>query len=467
MVKTITVGVKRLSRKLVVRQMLWMLPRLSMDNILKIIDLGEGLLNREDYREVAESMKRYIREGHPAVHLIERVLHELSAECRFRTIHNLFILALLSETSFREELRETEGFRPPFFFVISPTMRCNLKCFGCYAGEYDQGFGLSTEMLDRIFTEALELGIHLITVSGGEPFIRKDLLDLFEKHRDIIFQVYTNGTLIDEKTADRLARLANVAPIISVEGFEASTDARRGAGHFRHIMGTMDMLREKGVLFGASVTQTRENHLEISSDAFADLMVDKGVYIIWYFQYIPIGRKPQLDLMLTPEQRNTVRERLGRIRSTRPFFICDFWNDGPYVDGCLAGGKEYFHINANGDVEPCVFVHFAVDNIHQKSLRQILKSPFFRGIRARQPFNTNPLTPCMIIDNPHALRDLVKTYGAHPTHPGAETLVEDLAPALDRYAEAYHAIAEEVWEAEYAPKGFKRHGKPLDIKAAG
>jgi MoaA/NifB/PqqE/SkfB family radical SAM enzyme len=459
-------GIKRLSRKLVIRQMLRMLPHLSMNNICRIIDLGERLLNREDYREVAESMKRYIREGHPAVKVIDRVLNDLSTECRFRTIHNLFILALLSETSFREEVKATEGFRPPFFFVVSPTMRCNLKCYGCYAGQYEQSFGLSHEVLDRIFGEALELGIHLVTLSGGEPFVRKDLFDLFEKHQDMIFQIYTNGTLIDEAMAERLCKLGNVAPIISVEGFEESTDARRGEGHFQRIMRVMDLLRENGLLFGASVTQTRENCMEISSDEFADLMVEKGVYLIWYFQYIPIGREPDVSLMLAPQQRDEVRRRLGKIRSTRPFFICDFWNDGPYVDSCLAGGKEYFHINANGDVEPCVFAHFAVDNINDKSLKEVLNSSFFRAIRARQPFSENPLTPCMIIDEPHELRELVRRHHAYPTHPGAETLLEELAPELDRYAEEYHAIAEETWAKEYEPAGFKRHGKTLAVKGA-
>ena len=464
MIKGAVYGVKRLSRKLIVRQMLQMLPQLSMDNIIRIIDLGERLLSREDHRDMAESMKRYIRDGHPAVEVIERALHGLSPECRFRTIYNLFILALLSETSFREEVKATDGFRPPFFFVISPTMRCNLNCYGCYAGEYEQSFGLSHEVLDRILREALDLGIHFVTFSGGEPFIRRDIFDFFEKYRDMIFQIYTNGTLIDEGMADRLSHLGNVAPIISVEGLEEATDFRRGKNHFHRIMHVMDLLREKRVLFGASVTQTRQNYLEISSDEFADLMVEKGVYLIWYFQYIPIGRRPDLSLMLTPQQRDEVRRRLGRIRSTRPFFICDFWNDGPYVDGCLAGGREYFHINANGDVEPCVFVHFAVDNIYEKSLKEVLNSPFFKGIRARQPFSENPLTPCMIIDQPQQLRELVKHYGARPTHPGAETLVGELAPELDRYAEEYHAIARESWEREYEPEGFQKHGKIVEVR---
>lgn len=163
------------------------------------------------------------------------------------------------KASLREFLKEELGLRPPFFFMVSPTMRCNLKCYDCYSGEYEQGFGLSYEVLDRVITEAKELAIHFITFSGGEPFIRADLLDLYERHRDVIFQVYTNGTLIDEEVAKRLGRLGNVVPMISMEGFEKETDEHRGKGHFQRLMTAMDYLGQEGVLYGASVTQTREN----------------------------------------------------------------------------------------------------------------------------------------------------------------------------------------------------------------
>jgi len=409
--------VRSYSRKLVVKEMVRMLPKLSMRNMCKIIDLGKKLISREDYKAIADGLKTYIEEGHPTVKVIEKVLYNLSPECRYRTVYNLFILALLDKTSLRESFKEELGFRPPFSLVVSPTMRGNLKCYGCYAGEYEQGFGLSHEVLDRVISEGQELGIHFIIFSGGEPFIRTDLLDLYEKHRDVIFQVYTNGTLIDEQLAKKLARLGNVAPMIRLEGFEKETNERRGKGYFQKVMRAMDYLRQEGVLFGSSVTQTRQNMDTISSDEFVDMLVEKGVFLIWYLQYVPIGKKPDISLMLTPQQRDTVRRRLRRIRDTKPLFICDFWNDGPCIDGCLAAGREYFHINANGDVEPCVFAHFAVDNIKEKSLKEVLTSQFFKEIRSRQPFSENPLKPCMIIDHPHTLREGVRKCHVYPTEP--------------------------------------------------
>jgi len=437
------------SSEMIVRAMTRMIPKLSMKNLSKILKLADLLIRDEKYRPILRGFQAYVEEGHPATKLIERVLYEFAPNVRFRVIYNLFILGLLYGTQKRDEILKAEGFRPPLFFVISPTMRCNMKCYGCYAGSYEKDPGLPYELLDRILTEAEMMHIHFITISGGEPFLRNDLIRLFEKHRNIMFQVYTNGTLIDEEVAKELAELGNVAPMVSIEGFEEITDRRRGKGHFKLVMDVFERLKRHGLLFGASVMQTRENYLEISSHEFAKLLVEKGVSVIWYFQYIPVGYDPDVKLMLLPEERDEIRRRLRVIRNSYPVFLCDFWNDGPYVDGCLAGGREYFHINANGDVEPCVFVHFAIDNIRDKTLKDVLLSPFFKGIRASQPFSDNPLTPCMIIDNPSALRELVRKYSPKPTHEGAERIVNELSSFLDDYSCKYKKIAERTWNEEY------------------
>jgi MoaA/NifB/PqqE/SkfB family radical SAM enzyme len=368
-------------------------------------------------------------------------------------VSNLLVNAFLIGTDMREiDIPAAEGFRPPMFLVISPTMRCNLRCPGCYAGEYEQHQGLPTELVDRVIREAKAMGTYFITMSGGEIFTRPDMFDIWKEHDDVFFQLYTNGTLIDERMAKRLEECGNVAPMISLEGFREITDERRGPGTFDAVMAAMDALREAGVMFGTSFTQTRHNVEQIASDEMLDLLVEKGALVAWYFQYIPIGREPQVDLMPTPQQRDWLRRRVLEARREKPIFIGDFWNDGYYVEGCIAAGREYLHINANGDVEPCVFCHFAVDNIRDKPLKEVLNSGFMKTIRARQPYRENMLTPCMLVDEPTVLREAVVRHGAHPTHPGAETLVTELKGQIDEYARQYRAIADDVWEKEYVPK---------------
>jgi len=284
------------------------------------------------------------------------------------------------------------------------------------------------------------------------------LLDIFRKHSDMFFQTYTNGTLLTKDMAQKLAKLGNVAPAISVEGFEKETDARRGNGVFQRVMDAMDNLREAGVVFGYSVTPTRLNSELLVSDEFVDLMIQKGCVFGWYFQYVPIGRKPDVSLMATPEQRNYIRQRTKEIRNTKPIFIGDFWNDGPIVGGCLAGARHrgYFHINCKGDVEPCVFLQFSVDNIKDKKLLDVIQSPFFRAIQDAQPYceNKNLLTPCALIDNPQVLRDVVKQHNARPSYNSSYEVISnpDVCNFLDAYSRDYKKITDPIWENEVSLK---------------
>ena len=287
--------------------------------------------------------------------------------------------------------------------------------------------------LQRIVDQANEMGVYLITILGGEPFFREDLLDFYAANSDVYFHIYTNGTLLDDATLDQLAALGNVAPMLSIEGGRELTDARRGPGVFDQLMRAMDGLRERGMVFGYSATVTRHNWQTLVSDEFVDLMVEKGAMICWNFLYMPVGVDPDMSLMLTPTERNEFRLGIERVRNTKALFPVDFWGDAPWVKGCIAG-KHYIHINNEGWVEPCIFTHFATDNVHDVSLKEAFSSPFFQEIRRRQPFNHNLLMPCMLIDNPQHSREIIAQTGAHPTHHGAETLITQLQADLDDYA---------------------------------
>jgi len=417
-----------------------LLPHISDERLLKF---AESRIDTIPYPEGRDFVEQLILQA-------KRALTESSPACRKRGIENFFLNSLLTGYERREQFQKENGFYPSYFFVISPTMRCNLGCYGCYAGEYSKGEELDEATVDRVLTEAEDCGIFFITVSGGEPFCYEPLFRLAEKHDQIYFQIYTNGTLIDDALARRISEIGNMLPVISVEGFEEETDTRRGKGTFRRICEAMDRLREHRAIFGFSCTVTRGNNELVVSDEFLDFYAKKGCFIGWYFNYVPIGRKPDFDLMPTPEQRLRRRSRLNAVRSKYPMVLADFWNDGPLVGGCIAGGSSYFHINCRGDAEPCVFVHFATHNVKTSSLREIMNSPFFRAIRSRQPYCRNLLRPCMIIDNPWVMRKIVAETGAKPTHPGADEILKSLADRMDRYACRYAEIADPVWEREYA-----------------
>ncbi len=432
----------------VVAQMARMLANASDESLIRMTRLAERFMVTDTQRRYVRETRVLLEQGHPALDTMRNfVSRDLHPNYYQNMVVNFFTNALFLGYGIRKEILAKEGIMPPFFFVISPTMRCNLGCYGCYAGQYKKSDELDFDTVCRVISEARDMGMYFVTISGGEPFFYEGLLDIFEKHHDISYQIYTNGTLIDDKAVERLVSLGNAAPAISVEGYEAETDARRGKGTYGKVRDAMGRLKDARALFGFSATVTRHNVDLLSSEEFVDTMVDRGCAFGWYFIYIPIGREPQLDLMPTPAQRDMLRQRVKRMRSTKPILVADFWNDGPLVGGCIAGGRRYLHINCKGDVEPCVFVHFAVDNIKEKSLMEAVKSPFFTSIRERQKINNeNPLLPCMIIDHPETLRELVAEYDAYPTHDGAETLVNEMADYLDSYALEYGKLANEAWK---------------------
>ncbi|MCL5957881.1 MAG: radical SAM protein [Chloroflexi bacterium] len=401
-------------------------------------------------------LREYLSPGHPGSAYIKRVLSTLHPNVR-KTYLAKFISSLL----FRDPVLEAQINKTkeeigadPKLMVISPTARCNLKCIGCYAGNYEQNQGMEPDLVQRIIDEAKELGIRFFVISGGEPLMYKPLLSLLEKNHDCVFQLYTNGTLIDKPMAKELVRLGNACPCISVEGFAEETDGRRGRGVFSKVLEAFDNLHEAGAMYGFSATGTRKNYKIITSDEFIDLMVEKGVHYGWYFQFMPVGRDAGLEeLFLRPEERSEFRERIMSFRTRKPMLAGDFWNDGGLTNGCLAGGRHYLHINSEGWIEPCVFTHFATDNIRDVTLKQALNSPFFHalrdGIEYEYSCNRNLLRPCTIIDHPNVLRDAVIECGARPTHEGADAVVSDFANDLDAYAEEMEKVTGPVWKKDY------------------
>jgi MoaA/NifB/PqqE/SkfB family radical SAM enzyme len=430
-------------------QALKMLANSSDKNYQRLASAFGRIAESKQQKMVAEWMGGYLSPGSPGVEYFNRLLKNTNPKVRKKYIAKTIVSLFFRDPKVSERLIEEAGINSPNLIVISPTMRCNLDCVGCYAGNYTKADDLDPAIMDRTITEAKELGIRFFVITGGEPFVYKPLLGLFEKHNDVSFQVYTNGTLIDEELADKLVQLGNVAPAISVEGFKKETDQRRGEGTFEKVMRAMDNLRERGAIFAFSTTASRKNINVITGDEFADMMIEKGAAYGWYFSYVPIGKSPDLAYMPSPKERDKLRRGVQRVRKEKPILVADFWNDGTLTGGCLAAGRKYVHINNHGDVEPCVFCHFATDNIKETTLLEALQSPFFKSIRDKQPFGHNLLRPCPIIDHPAIVREAIEKHGAYATHDGAESLITELQEGLHQYAEGMEDVAGPVWETEY------------------
>ena len=380
-------------------------------------------------------------------------IFDLDKDYAKRLMKTFVVDANLSCWPTQEENRSKFGCNIPWSVLLDPTSACNLHCTGCWAADYDKRVDLSLEDIDSIIEQGKALGTHVFIYTGGEPLVRKrDLIELCEKHQDCIFLSFTNGTLIDEEFCDDMLRVANFVPAISVEGFEEATDSRRGDGTFAKVAKAMYLMRQKGLAFGVSCCYTSANVSDIASEKFFNWLVGQGALFAWFFTYMPIGAGAPTDLMASASQREYMYHFIREMRDEKPLFTMDFWNDGEFVGGCIAGGRRYLHISAAGDVEPCVFAHYSNSNIHDASLLDAYRSPLFMAYRAAQPFSENLLRPCPILDNPGELARLVAESGAASTNPvggeEASVLCEKCRPT----AEAWEPVAERLWNNPQDPR---------------
>ena len=361
---------------------------------------------------------------------------------------------------------EKYGVSIPWVILFDPTSACNLHCTGCWASEYGHQLNLSYEDMDRIVTEGKELGIHGYVMTGGEPTVRKnDVFRLAQKHKDCAFMLFTNGTLVDQDFCDEMKKSRNIVLSMSIEGYEDTTDARRGSGTFRKVMDAMDLLHKNGLVYGTSICYTRENCEAVTSDEFLDVLISKGVAFTWYFHFMPVGMDSSMELVPTPEQREYMYHRVREIRGYeggKPIFAMDFQNDGEWVSGCIAGGKNYCHINPNGDVEPCVFIHYSGANIHEKSLLECLEQPLFKLYQKNQPFNENLLQPCPFLENPEKLQAMVKAAGAKSTDLTAPETAEHLCGKCENYAKEWAPVADRLWKSNHP--GYEKSKKDMILK---
>ncbi len=403
--------------------------------------------SRGEFPGQRKAIRRAIEDPEdPYYPYIRHMLSDVDHDVLTALIVNFFINGNLVGWKVQKEAREKYGCNIPWAILLDPTSACNLHCTGCWAAEYGNKLNLTFDEIDDIIRQGKELGVYTYIYTGGEPLVRKeDVIRLCEKHSDCVFLAFTNGTLIDSDFADEMLRVKNFIPAISLKGSREATDGRRGDGVYEKAVSAMKLLKEKKLLYGISSCYTSENIESITSEEYYDSLIEMGAYFIWYFHYMPVGNDASPNLLPTPEQRTMIYERIRKYRRTKPLFAMDFQNDAEYVDGCIAGGRRYLHINANGDIEPCVFIHYSDSNIREKSLLDALRSPLFMAYHDGQPFSDNMLRPCPMLENPELLREMVGRAGACSTDLMSPEDVDHLCGKCDKYAAAWKEQADRLW----------------------
>ncbi len=282
---------------------------------------------------------------------------------------------------------EKDGEHVPPFLIASITSSCNLHCAGCYSRcssatvDSEPVSQLSAGEWSRVFDEADELGISFILLAGGEPMLRRDVIEAASKRRNILFPVFTNGTYMDAKYFELFGKCRNLLPVMSIEGGKEITDAGRGDGIYDRLMSNMDDLRRRGIVFGVSVTVTTQNIREVSSDAFLSNLSDRGCRAVIFVEFVPVTEDGR-ELAPGDREREYLSGEISRLRRERPDMVyVSFPGDEKGSGGCVAAGRGFFHINSHGGAEPCPFSPYSDVNVRNSSIREAMRSPLFSALR--------------------------------------------------------------------------------------
>ena len=329
-------------------------------------------------------LQEYLTEG------VERIVSEAVKATLKNPKESAFMLrfAAASRTASKKRRKaEDKGEHIPPFLIASITSKCNLHCAGCYSRcnhatvDSEPVRQLTDEEWQNVFNEADELGISFILLAGGEPMLRRGVIEAAGKEQNILFPIFTNGTYLDDRYLELFDKCRNLIPVMSIEGSRELTDERRGAGIYDKLIANMDEIKKRGLIFGASVTVTTRNYREVTSQAFLDSLADKGCKVVIFVEYVPVTEESG-ELAPTDTEREFMQNEIIRLRETRPEIVyISFPGDEKSSGGCVAAGRGFFHINSHGGAEPCPFSPYSDINVRDSSLKDAMNSPLFRKLR--------------------------------------------------------------------------------------
>ena len=321
---------------------------------------------------------------------VEKIVKE-AVRATLRNPRESAFMARFAITSAKAEKRrkhlEKDGLHVPSYLIASITSRCNLHCTGCYSrcSNATQDAIPVSQLKDEewlcIFDEAEELGIPFILLAGGEPLLRRGVIESAGKRQNILFPIFTNGTYMDDAYLDLFDHCRNLLPVMSLEGGQTETDARRGDGVYERLMTNMGALSDRGVVFGASVTVTTQNLSAVTSPEFVDTLARCGCKAVIYVEYVPVDDTTR-DMAFGDDERVLFQRAIAGMRASHSetLFI-SFPGDEKSSGGCLAAGRGFFHINSHGGAEPCPFSPYSDINVKDTSLRDALNSRLFRELQ--------------------------------------------------------------------------------------
>jgi len=381
--------------------------------------------------------------------LLKNILLQTDKKCLYKFIVNMGIKGSMSFARFQKRQKKGEFF--PAFNFISVTDDCNLSCQGCWVVGKEKKHKLKVEQVDRIIDETKKAGSYFFGILGGEPILYKPLTEVFKKHSDCYFQLFTNGTLITPAIAETLRQCANVTPLISFEGDEEVADIRRGCTNvYQSANQAIENCTKAGLVTGVAISVCKSNLEMAMSGEFIQSLIDRGVAYLWYYIYRPVGQSPEYQLALSSDEIRQLRQHMVDARMKYSIAIIDTYWDADGKGICPAASGLSHHINSSGYVEPCPIIQFAADHVDDKPLAELYaQSTFLSDFRHQIQ---NKTKGCVVMEDPQWLAEFVKSHQAKDTsgRPGGAYLLAT-APQVPSHGSC-EVIREKSWIYRFAKR---------------
>ncbi len=397
--------------------------------------------------------------------LARRLVTETDKRLLWKAAWTLGARGLWSVHKHKRRLKRGEFF-PPFLY-LSVINSCNLRCQGCWVDVAAKQHRIEVDAANKTIAQAKAMGNSFFGILGGEPFMHKDLLKIFEANRDVYFQVFTNGHFITDEVAAELRRLGNVTPLVSVEGSEIISDTRRGRdGVLNQTMQGLENALKHKLLVGVCTSVCKTNIDDLVTDRWVDRLIDMGVMYCWYHIYRPVGPEPNPQLALTSEQQRRVRQFVVDTRATKPIIVIDAYHDDAGNALCPAATGFTHHVGPWGDIEPCPVIQLAVESIHDdRPLAQTFnESGFLKDFRELTAQHTRG---CVIMERPDLLVQLADKHDARDTTVRSKVIEElrDVTPRRSQYQPGDEIPERSFvyrWAKKYAFNDFGTYSQHFD-----
>jgi radical SAM protein with 4Fe4S-binding SPASM domain len=273
----------------------------------------------------------------------------------------------------------------PLEVLFEVTHRCNLPCEHCYLELAKSSHGeLTLGEIEHIFGQLAAAGTMVLTMTGGEPFARKDFLDIvaLADGAGFAIKILTNATRITDEIAATLAGMNVLEVSVSVYGASADIHDAVTAlpGSYRRTMAGVEALRAHGIWVGIKTPL-----MTLNGDAA------RSVHDLARAHGIPcrfdVTMKPKVNGDLRPLELQLERRRIVRVLKQEPFR--SLYATMPMDDGQpapCAAGRSYCSIGPTGDVQPCVMMPRPVGNLREQSFAEIWAGAhLFERLRALTP----------------------------------------------------------------------------------